>query len=56
MLTGLVIFSGIGTVCGGIIFQWRRTAANRKVNMFKVRTLEAESYKASVDDSRRVWR
>lgn len=37
MLTGLVIFSGIGTVCGGIIFQWRRCAANRKANMLKVR-------------------
>lgn len=36
MLTGLVIFSGIGTVCGGIIFQWRRSAANRKANMLKV--------------------
>jgi hypothetical protein len=36
MLTGLVIFSGVGTVCGGIIFQWRRSAANRKANMLKV--------------------
>jgi hypothetical protein len=37
MLTGLVIFSGIGTVCGGIIFQWRRNAASRQANMLKVR-------------------
>jgi hypothetical protein len=37
MLTGLVIFSGVGTMCGGIIFQWRRSAANRKADMFKVR-------------------
>jgi len=36
MLTGLVIFSGIGTVCGGMIFQWRRNAAMRQANMFKV--------------------
>jgi hypothetical protein len=36
MLTGLVIFSGVGTVCGGIIFQWRRNAANRQANVFKV--------------------
>lgn len=36
MLTCLVIFTGIGTFCGGIVYQWRRTAADRNANMFKI--------------------
>lgn len=36
MLTCNVIFSGIGTICGGIVFQWRRQAADKKANLFKI--------------------
>lgn len=36
MLTCTVIFSGIGTFCGGIVYQWRRTGARRNANVFKI--------------------
>lgn len=36
MLTCTVIFSGVGTVCGGVIYEWRRQGATGAGNLFKI--------------------
>jgi hypothetical protein len=36
MLTCTIIFAGIGTFAGGIFYQWRRTAADKQPNIFKL--------------------
>lgn len=36
MLTCTFIFSGIGTLCGGIFFEWRRRGVDQGANIFKI--------------------
>lgn len=36
MLTCTLIFTGIGTFCGGIVYQWRRMGADQNANIFKI--------------------
>jgi hypothetical protein len=36
MLTCTVIFSGVGTLCGTVFYQWRRLGDKHQPNMFKI--------------------
>ena len=36
MLTCTLIFGGVGTICHGVVFQWRREAANGKANILRI--------------------
>ena len=36
VLTCNFIFTGVGTFCGGIFFEWRRTGVDQRANIYKI--------------------